>query len=292
MATIPASELIVGDQGRIYHLDLAPGELADTIITVGDPDRVEMVSRYFDDIRIKRRHREFHTHTGTLHGVELSVVSTGIGTDNIDIVFNEADALFNIDLHAREIRARKTTLHFVRIGTSGTFRPEIEVDRFLVSEAAIGLDNLLQFYQYHCPKEWMPFYLEFLKVWEQTGIRTIPYLTTGSSELIALNDPEISRAITLTAPGFYAPQGRMIRAASHGAFLKDHLAPFEFQGRCFANFEMETAAIYGLAHLLGHKAVSFNALLANRTTGIFSKKAPYTVDRLIRKVLGYLAPAA
>lgn len=289
MARIEGSELIINPDGSIYHLNLKPGELAPIIITVGDPDRVTMVSQKFDRVELERHHREFLTHTGTYKGIRLSVISTGIGPDNIDIVFNEADALFNIDFSTRTVKDETTSLHFIRIGTSGTIREAIPLDSLLVSEAALGLDNLLQFYPYRLTGAWTGFFEAFLERWAHAGTVTTPYFAASGSQLVAAAGPHIYRGVTVTAPGFYGPQGRLLRSGGRAAFLYDCLLPFEYGGKRFTNFEMETAAMYGLAALQGHRAVSFNAILANRVTGEFSADAHAPVNRLIDEVLELIA---
>jgi len=285
MGVIPQSELIINTDGSIYHLSVKPGELAPIIITVGDPDRVKMVSDHFDTVDIIRHHREFLTHTGSLKGVRISVLSTGIGPDNIDIAFNEVDALFNLDFEKRIEKEVFTPLHFIRIGTSGTFRPEIPVNSFLVSEAALGLDNVMHYYDYELEGPWREFYQKFMEAWKSTSIVTTPYFSVCNSPLLDVSEDDIIKGVTLTAPGFYAPQGRKLRAASHSDFLRKVMVPFEFRGRQFTNFEMETAAMYGLAAVMGHQAISFNAILANRITGEFSTNSSDAVDALIVRVL-------
>ena len=291
MYVIPSTELIVNPDGSIYHLHLKADELAETIITVGDPGRVQLVSNRFDTIELKRHNREFTTHTGQYRGKRISVVSTGIGTDNIDIVLNEIDALFNIDLKERRIKDELTTLNIVRIGSSGTMRSSIPIDAILVSEAAVGLDNLMHFYKSSNSDEWASFREAFVREWQYTGLSTTPYLAASTSDLIARaldNIPDMIKGITLTAPGFYAPQGRKLRAQSYISFLKDTIQSFEHEGRYFTNFEMETAGLYGLANTLGHQAVSFNAIIANRLTGEFSPDPAKMIDRLIDEVLELL----
>lgn len=289
MPRIEGSELIINSDGSIYHLNLKPGELAPVIITVGDPDRVAMVSQKFDRVELERHHREFLTHTGFYKGIRLSVISTGIGPDNIDIAFNEADALFNIDFGTRSVKPVATPLHFIRIGTSGTIRGEIPLDSMLVSEAALGLDNLLHFYPYKLTGKWTDFFEAFMKSWDRNGTATTPYFAESGSPLVAAAGDAFHRGVTVTAPGFYGPQGRMLRTGERAAFLYDCLLPFEYGGKRFTNFEMETAAMYGLAAVLGHRAVSFNAILANRVTGEFSTDAHASVSRLIDEVLDLIA---
>lgn len=292
MYVIPPSELIINADGSIYHLDLKPGDLAETILTVGDPDRVRMISSRFDELELERHHREFLTHTGTYRGQRLSVISTGIGTDNIDIVFNEIDAVFNIDFEARRPVDRPVSLHIIRVGTSGTLRDEIPVDALLVSEAAVGLDNLMHFYKNKLPAEWQGFYNAFLREWEYNGIASTPYMGACTSPLLDLAGPEFYRGVTLTAPGFYAPQGRKIRARAYTSFLKDTILDFQHDGKFLTNFEMESAAMYGLASNLGHRAISFNAILANRMKGEFTKDYETVMNRLIDKVLALILKSA
>lgn len=265
------SELIINNN-RVYHLGIAPGECASTIITVGDPHRVDRVSRHFDSIDVKREHREFVTHTGWFKGQHISVVSTGIGTDNVDIVLNELDALFNVDFQSKQPLATLTTLTIIRIGTSGALA-DVPVDSFVVSESALGLDGLMYFYPDH--KTYVDHPLFPVK----------PYITHADGGLLksALAHPNVARGVALTTAGFYAPQGRSIRAKTN--LDLEAISSTSFAGIVPTNIEMETAGIYALAMLLGHRAISFNAILANRTRGVFSKRAEQTVDELIEHVL-------
>lgn len=289
MSYIASSELIINSDGSIYHLDLKPGELAPIIITVGDQDRVPMVSSRFDRINVKRQHREFVTHTGTYRGLPISVLSTGIGTDNIDIAINETDAIFNIDFEARQVKDVIQPLTFIRIGTSGTMRESIPVDSMIISEAAVGLDNLMHHYnQPEVPEFWQGFRNAFELSWKQTKLKSVPYLSIVEPDQIASVPDEFIRGVTVTAPGFYAPQGRKLRASSDVSFLKDVILPFEYEGRKFTNFEMETAAIYGMARCLGHRGLSFNTILANRTRGTFSTDGKAAVNNLIDRVLAWI----
>lgn len=268
--SLSPSELIINARGAIYHLDLIPGEIASTIITVGDPARVKKVSQYFDTVDIKRKHREFKTHTGTLNNKRISVISTGIGTDNIDIVMNEIDALFNIDFKTRRVKKNLTSLDFIRIGTSGALQENIPVDTFVANSGAIGLEGLCFFYGA-----------------EKAGtINDIPYyFTPGSDQLYKKICHGVLRGVALTAGGFYAPQGRGLRLNNPFRHDIDKLCKMKFGGISVSNMEMETAGIYHLANKLGHRAISLNAILANRVTGQFSSESGVTVDRLIRKVI-------
>ena len=285
---IQDAELILNADGSIYHLHLQPEHIADNIITVGDPDRVERVSKYFDRIEHKVHKREFYTHTGYIGQKRLTVISTGIGTDNIDIVLNELDALANVDLNNRTVKNSLKSLNIFRIGTSGAMRADIPVDSFLVSNFGVGMDGLLNYYD------------RTLNQREQTLNRLIneclkenvvaigvqPTVAEASSALISLFEKKVwHQGITLTATGFYAPQNRMIRAKPQLSDLFTKLEDISFEGLKITNLEMETAAIFGLANILGHKAISLNAILANRRTGQFSADPDKVVDKLIQETL-------
>ncbi|MBK8196044.1 MAG: nucleoside phosphorylase [Lewinellaceae bacterium] len=282
---LASSELILNPDGSIYHLNLHPEQVAPIIITVGDPDRVSRVSRYFDKVEHRVQKREFVTHTGWLDNMRLSVVSTGIGADNVDIVMNELDALVNIDLDTRQVRNPTRQLTFVRIGTSGGIQPGMGTDAFLVSEAAFGLDGLLRFYDF--PELWENEWVgAFHKAMDASGgWPSLPYFAHADQGLVQACTGDFVRGITATNPGFYGPQGRQLRAHISRPGLIDALQQFEFQGKRITNLEMETAAIYGLAQLLGHRAISFNAILANRANGTFSADPHKTEQRLIEQVL-------
>lgn len=286
------SELILNPDGSIYHLHLRPEQLADIIITVGDPDRVGGVSKYFDRIDEKVQKREFVTHTGELNGKRLSVISTGIGTDNIDIVFNELDALATIDLDRREIADQQRQLTFVRIGTSGALQADLGVDTWLASTAAVGLEGLLHFYETQPGDDEKALLasLELLLRESNYSFPITPYWAAGSNDLLDLFSHEkMQTGVTITASGFYAPQGREIRLKSRfNRPLIDKLVTWRNGNYRLTNLEMETAGIYGLANLLGHRAMSLNALLANRATGEFSQNPGKAVDDLIRFTLGKL----
>lgn len=283
------SELILNPDGSIYHLHLLPEHIANTIITVGDPDRVAKVSKYFDRIDIKIQKREFVTHTGWLGTKRLSVISTGIGTDNIDIVLNELDALVNIDLKTKQIKEKLTALKIIRIGTSGCLQPDIPVDSFLVSTHGIGLDSLYHFYEADrketLENQELKSAFEKYLIPKKAGLPNTPYLCAGSTELLEQMGTGMYQGITLTCPGFYAPQGRTLRLPARFKNLLDIFQNFQYQDYRCTNFEMETAGIYALAQLMGHHAISFNALLANRATGHFSPHPKKTTERLIQLVL-------
>lgn len=278
---IPESELILNADGSIYHLNILPEQLAQTVITVGDPDRVEDITKHFDSVDVKVRKREFHTQTGKCNGKSITVISTGIGTDNIDIVFNELDALANIDLKTREIKAEKTALDIIRVGTSGAIQEDIPIDSFLVSELGIGFDTLLHYYDSK--------HLQHLNLskslTQQLALseeKSHPYIVSADSELLkTLDSTKLIKGITATNVGFYAPQGRVLRAGLSDVNFMQKLKNARLDARKITNLEMETAGIYGMASLLGHRAVSLNAILANRANGEFSKSPKDTVDNLI-----------
>lgn len=283
------SELILNPDGSIYHLHLLPEQLAETIFFVGDPDRVPKVSQHFDRIEHRVQKREFVTHTGELGGKRISVISTGIGPDNIDIVMNELDALVNIDFPTRTIKDSLTSLNIIRIGTSGSLSKAVPVDSFLVSVMALGLDNLLHYYDYPAsPKEEM-LRQAFTSFAASIDANLNPIATEADQGLVSRFGKNMHRGITLTCPGFYAPQGRKLRL---GSILKpnffEKIGQFSFSGLQVTNFEMETAAILGLANMLGHKATACNAILANRITGEFSSDPKKLEERLIEQVLGSL----
>lgn len=277
--TLKPSELILNDDGSIYHLHLKPENIASTIITVGDPDRVETVASFFEKIEFKTQKREFHTQTGTFKGKRITVISTGIGTDNIDIVLNELDALVNIDFDTKKIKKQLTRLDIIRIGTSGSIQKDIPLDAFLLSETAIGFDSLLHYYE--TEKEENHEILEELN--RHLSVSTSPYVVDCDPSLkrVFPKYEEIILGITATNVGFYAPQGRMLRAKPKTKNLVEKLATFQFGNQRITNLEMETSGIYGMAKILGHRAISMNAILANRATGEFSKNPEKTIHKLI-----------
>jgi len=280
--SILESELVLNDDGSIYHLHLLPEDIADTILLVGDQDRVPEVSKYFDSIEIKKNKREFYTHTGFIGKKRISVISTGIGTDNIDIVINELDALANIDLQKREEKTEKKSLKFIRIGTSGSLQKSIEVDSIVASSHGLGLDGTLNFY----PMQFNDHELELqTKIATQLNLSFVnSYVTQSPGNILSLF-PELTKGITATCCGFYAPQGRVLRAGVKVPNLIERLSKVDINGLCITNFEMETAAIYGMAKLLGHEAISVNAIVANRITHQFSKQPHKTIDQTILRVL-------
>ncbi|HMU09587.1 MAG TPA: nucleoside phosphorylase [Ferruginibacter sp.] len=285
MQRIPESELIINSRGAIYHLDVRPEELAPTVIVVGDPDRVKKVSAHFDKIEHQLRHREFITHTGYIGNKHLSVISTGIGPDNIDIVFNELDALANIDFETRMIKEKLTKLNIIRFGTSGSLQADIPVDSFVASSHGLGLDNLLNFYRYEktaADKEMAEAFISQTKL--DTAI-TNPYAFPGSETLLNKFGEEFHKGITVTCPGFFGPQGRVLRLGLASPGLVDKLTHFSFNNHRITNFEMETSAIYGLGKLMGHECLSINTIIANRVLKEFSKDSEASVKNMIKKAL-------
>jgi len=280
--TIPESELIINSDGSVYHLHLCPGDVARDIITVGDPDRVDAITKHFDKIHLTKSNREFKTVTGSIGSKDITVIATGIGTDNIDIVFNELDALFNIDFSTRQVKPDTTSLSFVRIGTSGAIRKDIAIDSIIASQYACGIDGLLNHYASDHIRE---IDLEHL-LSESTSLSSTYAVSADNTMLSKFK--EISKlGITLTANGFYGPQSRSLRINAKYDIPK-MMNDISYQGLKFTNLEMETAGIYGMAKLLGHKAISLNAILANRVTGEFSDQAGKTVDKLIEGSLEVL----
>jgi len=289
MHAIDASELIINERGKVYHLDLAPEQLATTVITVGSPDRVKEVSKYFDRITHKAQHREFITHTGTIGSKELSVISSGIGQGNIDILMNELDALVNIDFKTRMVKDNKTALSIVRMGTCGTPQKDIPVDSMIVSAYGIGLDNLLHYYKHNNNPEESFILSEFQRHANMELKNITPYIAEASISLRKHFGHEYLHGITATCMGFYAPQGRMLRMQPSMPNLLDALTTFSVRDTRIVNFEMETAAIYGLGKLLGHKCISVCVALANRCSKTFSKNPDAAIEHMIKHSLEIIA---
>jgi len=287
---IKESELILNPDGSIYHLNLRPEQVADTIILVGDPNRVPRVSAYFDTIEFSTQKREFCTHTGTYKGKRLTALSTGIGPDNIDIVINELDALFNIDLHTRKPKEQLTSLNIVRFGTSGSLQADIPVDSFVLSSHGLGMDNMLHAYKDAPNVREIAMEEAFMAHTQWNTDKGRPYIV-GCGETLKqrLLTDKVFEGITGTAPGFYGPQGRMLRLSVQDPTLNDKLHSFNYKGYRMTNLEMETSAIYGLSKLLGHQAVSLNAIIANRAAGTFTKDTKKVVEELIVYGLEQLA---
>ena len=285
MQEIPSSELVLNADRSIYHLKLHPHQLAKDIIVVGDPGRVETISNYFDSIEHKVSNREIVTHTGTLNNKPLTVMSTGMGTDNIDIVLNELDALVNIDLENRVIKEEHTSLNIVRLGTSGSLQKDVPVDSFVISELGLGLDGLMNYYDFEQTAEEKELLQQFYKQTNYSKTFAEPYFVKGSSELFdKLKDGCIS-GITATAPGFYGPQGRILRIPLKETQINEKLSGFNFNDYRITNFEMETSALYGLSRALGHNACTVCAIIANRFLKTGSENYKLAVQQLIEQTL-------
>jgi uridine phosphorylase len=266
-----------------------PDELADTIITVGDPDRVAQVSKYFDRIEHVCAHREFITHTGYIGNKRLSVMSTGIGPDNIDIALNEVDALVNIDFNTRLINEQKKSISIIRMGTCGSLQGEVGVDQLVAGTHGLGIDNLLHFYKLESNAEEKAILSAFEQHTQITTHKVQPYIASASASLLKHFTDGYSHGITVTCPGFYGPQGRILRLPLQMPNLVDHMTSFRYGNHHIANFEMETSAIYGLCNVLGHQCLSINVIIANRVKKEYSKDMAKAVDNMIQKSLGILA---
>ena len=289
MIVIPESELILNHRGAIYHLNLRPEEIAETIIIVGDQGRVEKVSQHFDSIEYRLQHREFVTHTGYIGKKRISVMSTGIGPDNIDIALNELDALANVDFDTRIVHPNLTKLNIIRFGTSGALQPDIPVDSLVASTHGLGFDNVMNYYVHEKSADELDMTNAFI---QQTGMDTnitMPYIFKGSQNLIDKFGDDFYKGITVTAPGFYGPQGRELRLKSRTRTFIDKLALFAHNGYRITNFEMESSAIFGLCKLLGHDCVSINVVVANRMIQQYSKDSHAAVDVMIEKALGVVS---
>jgi uridine phosphorylase len=287
MNMISEADLIINPDGSIYHLNLLPEDVADNVITVGDPDRVAEVSKHFDSIELKKGKREFITHTGYLGKKRITVLSTGIGTDNIDIVLNELDALVNIDFNKRHVKNELKSLNIIRIGTSGSVHKDIPIDSILISEYGLGLDALMQYYIQE-PNDDEHKLLSALKSHFRDLKGLTPYLTAADPKLSEVIGKNLMRGITFTAPGFYAPQGREVRAKNAFPELVSMIQTFSSGKHRISNIEMETAGIYALAKALGHKALSVNAILASRVKFEFSAEPHKIINKAIELVLSRL----
>ncbi|MFD1631912.1 nucleoside phosphorylase [Pseudopedobacter beijingensis] len=283
MSKIAESDLIINPDGSVYHLNLLPEDIADTIITVGDPERVAEVSKHFDNVEVRKSKREFVTHTGYLNSKRISVVSTGIGTDNIDIVLNELDALVNIDFENRIVKDEIKQLEIIRLGTSGTIREDIPTGSILASTHGLGLDSLMNFYNRKLTGDELLLENNLNCYFEHDDL--VPYITAANGKLLDKISAGFERGITVTAPGFYAPQGRNVRAKGSLPNLIDKLSKYSFEGHIITNLEMETAGIYALANVFGHKAVSINAIVANRLKFEFAKDPDAVIQKMITSVL-------
>ena len=285
MPRIAESELILNERGAVYHLNLRPEELAPTVVTVGDPDRVAEVSKHFDAIECKQQHREFISHTGRVGNKRITVLSSGIGPDNIDIVLNELDALVNINLETREIHPQLRSLQIIRIGTSGSLQPDIPVDSFVASTHGLGVDNLLNFYRLEQNSEeelLLQSFITHTQIHSQVGN---PYINSAAPSLLKHFVSDFHQGITVTCPGFYGPQGRVLRLGLSNPHLVNRLTDFRYGQHRISNFEMETSAIYGLGKLMGHQCLAINAIVANRVKQEFSKDGKAAVEKLIQRFI-------
>lgn len=281
----PSSELVLNPSNEVYHLGLSPKDIAHKIILVGDQDRVSLVSDFFDSISHKTQHREFCCHTGKYKGKDVSVISTGIGTDNIDIVINELDALVNIDLINRTEKAEHTSLELVRIGTCGIIQDDIEIDGFILSEHALGLDNVGHFYELKENSTTLALEKEILNQ-IKVPKNVIPYLASADRSLVEkLNSDQVTKGITVTSGGFYGPQGRRLRIPLAEAEMNASLNQFNHNGNRLTNFEMESSSLFALSNALGHKATTICMGVANRRKKEFSKNYSTRILELIEYVL-------
>jgi uridine phosphorylase len=283
--SIKASELILNPDGSVYHLKLKPNDIADTVIFVGDQDRVKKITKHFDTIEVDKQKREFKTQTGAYKGKRISVISTGIGPDNIDIVLNELDALVNIDLNTREPKEKLTSLNIIRIGTSGSLQDDIPVDSFVISSHGLDLNAMLHAYQI-TPATNPDIEEAFIKHTNWNSNKGRPLIINNYKGLENQFESEQTfKGITATAGGFYGPQGRVLRLPLQDPKLNGKIDSFRYNGLRVTNLEMETSVIYGLSKLLGHKALSINAIIANRANGTFSKNPGLVVENLIKYAL-------
>ena len=285
MNKIAPTELVLNPDNSVYHLKLHPHQIAKDIILVGDPGRVKIISSLFDTVEHQIENREIVTHTGRLNGKAITVLSTGMGTDNIDIdiVINELDALVNIDLENRTVKNEHTALNLVRIGTSGALQAEIPVDDFIVSEYGLGLDGLMNYYEYDSTPEEQELLTQFYAQTNYNKTFAQPYFVKGAPELFdkLKTGNRCHAGITATASGFYGPQGRVLRIPLKETQINEKLNQFNFQNKKVVNFEMETSALYGLSRALGHNACTVCAVIGNRFTKEFSKDYKATVKELI-----------
>ena len=289
MNPIAESELILDNRGAVYHLGLRPEELAQTVLLVGDPERVGKVSKHFDKIEFTWKHREFITHTGYLGNKRISVLSTGIGPDNIDIALNELDALANIDFKTRTIRPVLTSLKLIRLGTSGSLQAGIAVDSFVAGTHGLGFDNLMHFYNKQNSEAEEQLLQAFAVHAGLTEGNVLPYIFEGSKELLQTFCNGYTQGITIGCPGFFGPQGRVLRLSLAYPGLVDRLTHFKYKENFIANFEMESSAIYGLGRLMGHHCISLNVVVANRVAKQFSADSNSAVENLITHSLNILS---
>jgi uridine phosphorylase len=280
------TELITNKDGSIFHLNLLPEDISDKIIIVGDPGRVDMLATLLQDIRVRKENREFRTVTGTFENSEVTIISSGIGTDNIDILINELDALVNIDLKTGEVKEEPVSLTIIRLGTSGGLRQDVPVGSYVLAETAIGFDGLLHFYEGY---DWIldtglsDYLVQYLE-WPDT--LSYPYSVNANKELVSLFTGDgFIKGITISTPGFYAPQGRSLRLNTFDNEINSLLSEFTYRGRTISNYEMESSAIYGLSALLGHRALSVCLVIGNRVTGEFLQDYKPSIIDLAQKIL-------
>lgn len=286
MKRIPESELIINPDGSIFHLHIKPNQLAENIILVGDPGRVDSVAKHFSVLESEASNREFVSKTGYYNQKHITVLSTGIGTDNIDIVMTELDALVNVDFMTRTVKPEKRRLNIVRIGTSGALHESIPIDSYLLSKAFIGFDGLLNFYAGIENVTNVEFEKEFVRYMKWSSRLATPYYVNASDKLYQkLNSENVKTGITISTPGFYGPQGREVRLPVIDAEINNKLASFTFQGNIISNYEMEGSAIAGLSKLLGHEAITICAIIANRVSETYSKDYKQIIEDLIIYVL-------
>lgn len=282
---LPPSELVLNPDGSVYHLALRPEQLGDLVFVVGDQGRVERISRHFEKVEHRVQNREFVAHTGVYNGTHVTALSTGIGTDNIDIVLNELDALANIDLVQRTPRATQRALRIIRLGTCGALQEDIPVDSRIVSAFGIGLDNVLHYYAYESTGAEQRILTALLDATEWPDNLPVPYVAEGDRKLVDLLGHDNHVGLTLTAGGFYGPQGRQLRLLPSVDGLNERFTAFEAEGLRCTNFEMETSALYGLGSMLGHRVCTMCTVVANRLRKEYSKDHDAAIDRMITEAL-------
>ncbi|MFU8842569.1 MAG: nucleoside phosphorylase [Bacteroidales bacterium] len=283
---IPESELIINPDGSIYHIHIRPENLADTVLIVGDPKRVDLITAHFDHIEFRNENREIHTQTGTCKGKRITVMSTGMGPDNIDIVINELDALVNIDFKTRKEKETKTSLNIIRLGTSGAIQPDLPMNATIMSSYGLGLDGLLHFYRLDKGIIDQELTDLFIQSTHWPAVLPKPYVAAASSSLVGLfANEKFYKGITATAPGFYGPQGRVLRIPLAYTHLNQEIRDFKAGDLRILNFEMETSALYGLGKLLGHNTLSLCIAIASRVKHQYNKDYPVAMDQLIERVL-------
>ncbi|MDR2010010.1 MAG: nucleoside phosphorylase [Bacteroidales bacterium] len=289
MKQIPDSELIINADGSIFHLHLMPEQIADNVILVGDPGRVTTISAHFEKVEHKVQNREFITHTGLYKGKRISVIATGIGTDNIDIVVNELDALVNIDLKTRTIKSDKKRLNLIRIGTCGGLQEDLAIGSFLMSEMSIGFDGLLNFYEGRDKVSDLGIEKEFIKYMDWNPKIATPYFVNSSGELLERLGKDMKKGLTISAPGFYGPQGRELRLNIQDRNINEKIRSFRYGEKRITNYEMESSALAGLSALLGHNAVTVCVIIANRYAKEFDTDYKFAMEKLVKIILDRLA---